>query len=88
VHAAAARIKRIAIRQERQSALFLAEISHNFGILRTQESHVPQFTEMHLDSNELAIHIDVLNASCQAQCLELLQQARSHLHTEVGKINF
>jgi hypothetical protein len=35
---AAARIERIAVRQEGNTALLLDQIRHHFGILRTQES--------------------------------------------------
>ena len=84
---AAAGIKRVAVRQKRQTALFLDQISNNLSILRTQKSQIAHLAKMHLDSHEFAFHINVLNASSYAQAAQFFQPAGSHLRTEAGKIN-
>ena len=85
---AAARIKRVAVRQKRHAALLLDEVCHDFRILRTQICHVAELTEMHLDGHELAIHIDVLDTRCNAERLELLHDIAANRHTKIRKINF
>ncbi len=84
---AAAGIKRIAIRQERQTALLLDQIRYHLGILRPQKSQIPHLAKMHLDGHKLAFHIDILDACGNAQTAQFFQPAGSHLRAEAGKIN-
>lgn len=68
----AARIKRIAVRQERAAAQFLDQIGNGLDILRAQRSQTAQFTEMHLDGNEFPFKINLFNASFLAKFLQFL----------------
>ena len=68
----AARIQRIAVRQERAAAQFLDQIGNGLDILRAQRSQTAQFTEMHLDGNEFPFKINLFNASFLAKLLQFL----------------
>ena len=68
----AARIERIAVRQERAAAQFLDQIGNGLDILRAQRSQTAQFTEMHLDGNEFPFKINLFNASFLAKLLQFL----------------
>ena len=85
---AAARIQGVAVGQKRQTALLLAQVGHHLGIVGAQECQIAQLTEMHLDGNELAIHINVLDAGGNAHAAQLVQQAGAHRTAEICIINF
>ena len=59
---AVARIERFAVRQERHTALLLDEVCDDLRVLRAQIGHVAELTEVHLDGDELAVHVDLLDA--------------------------
>ena len=79
---AAAGIERVAVGEEGLAAPLLAEVGDDLGVVGTQE-----FTEMHLDGDELALHVDGLNASGDAEPAQLIQLAGAHRAAEIGKIN-
>ena len=80
---AAARIQGVAVGQKRQTALLLAQVSHHLGVVGAQECQIAQLTEMHLDGNEFAIHINVLDAGSNAHAAQLVQQAGAHGTAEI-----
>jgi hypothetical protein len=84
---AAARVQGVAVRQERQAALRLAQIGHNARVVRAQKGQIAQLAEVHLDGDELAVHVDVLDAGREAQPLELVRQAGAHRAAKIGKID-
>lgn len=85
---AAARIERIAVRQERHTALLFDEVCDDLRVLRAQIGHVAKLTEVHLDGDELAVHVNLLDAGSQAECPELLHDVASDRHAEIREINF
>ena len=84
----ASRIQRVAVRQERAAALFLADVGDTFCILRAQVREVAELAEMHLDGDELVLHVDVLDASGQAEAAELVRDARADGAAEIGEPDF
>ena len=84
---AAARVEGVAVGQEREAALLLAQVRHHFGIVGAQERQVAQLPKVHLDGHELAVHVDVLDASRQAQPTQLFRQTGAHRTPEVGIVN-
>ena len=84
---AAARIQGVAVGQERQTALLLAQVRHSLGVVRTQIGQIAQLAEMHLDGDELAVHVDVLDARRKAQAAQLVGQAGPDRTPEIGKVN-
>ena len=85
---AAARIQGVAVGQEGLAAQLLDHIGHSLGVVGTQETQVAQLAEVHLDGNELAVHIDLVNAGLLHQPLELGGQTLPQSGAEVGKIDF
>ena len=72
---AAARVQGVAVGQERQTALLLAQVGHGLGVVGAQVSQVAQLPEMHFDGHELAVHVNVLDAGGDAQTAQLFRQA-------------
>ena len=83
----AAWIQCVTVCQERFTALFLTEVCHNLCIVRAKESHISQFSEVHLDSNKLTFHIHIFDACCNAELFQFIQPAGSNRTTKVCKIN-
>ena len=50
-------IERVAVGKERQSAILFDDISNSLGIVRSEVCKVSEFSEMHLNGNELALKI-------------------------------
>ena len=82
---AAARVQRVAVRQERHAPLFLDEIGHRLRVIRPQEREVSQLAEMHLDRDEFSFHVDVLKPGGKAELFQLVCHAGADLRAEVGK---
>ena len=80
---AAARIQGVAVGQKRQTALLLAQVGHHLGVVGAQECQIAQLTEMHLDGNEFAIHINILDPGGDAHAAQLVQQAGAHGTAEI-----
>ena len=85
---AAAGVQRVAVCEERAAALFLHEVGDAFRILRAQVREVAELAEMHLDGDELVLHVDVLDAGREAEAAELLRDARADGTTEIGEPDF
>ena len=87
IHSVGARtgIKRIAVRQEGDTAQFLDYVSNGFHIIRPEVGAIAQFTEMHFDCDKLMIEIDFVNACCTAKLLELNSLADTEFGSEIGK---
>src|SRR5574344_881985 len=67
---AESRIQRVAVRKERTAAEFLHKISHRARIIRPQICKIPRLAEMHLDSREFTVKINIpdacrLHETCQ-----------------------
>ena len=84
---AAAGIERVAVGEEGQAAPLFAEVGNDFGVIGAQEGEVAQFAEMHLDGDELALHVYGLDAGGDAEPAQLIQLAGTHRAAEVGKVN-
>ena len=84
---AAARVEGVAVCQEREAALLLAQVCHHLGVVGAQERQVAQLTKVHFDGHELAVHVDVLDASRQTQPTQLFRQTGAHRTPEVGIVN-
>ena len=61
----AARIERVAVGKERNAAKFLNNVRHCLRVVRTQIRKIPQLSEMHLDRDKFAVHINCAD-SCRA----------------------
>ena len=85
---AAARIECVAVRQEGHAALLLDEVSDDLRVLRAKIRHVAELTKVHLDRDELAVHVNLLDASSEAECPELLHDIAADRHAEIREINF
>ena len=85
---AAAGVERVAVREERAAALRLHEIGDGLRVLRTQESEVAEFAEMHLDGDEFVLHVDVLDARGQAETFQLVLDARADGAAEIREVDF
>lgn len=84
---AAARIQGVAVGQKRQTALLLAQVGHHLGVVGAQECQIAQLAEMHLDGNEFAIHINILDPGGDAHAAQLVQQAGAHGTAEIRIID-
>ena len=67
-----AHIQRVAVRQEGLAALALHQIYHHLGPVGTQIGQVPRLTKVHLDGDELTIHVDVAETGGHHQTGQLL----------------
>ena len=85
---AAARIECVAVRQEGHAALLFDEVRDDLRVLRAKIRHVAELTEVHLDRDELAVHVNLLDASSEAECPELLHDIAADRHAEIREINF
>ena len=85
---AAARVQGVAVGQEGHTALLLAQVCHHLGVVGAQKSQIAQLAEVHLDSHEPAVHVDVLNAGGNAHPAQLFQQAGAHRTAEIRIVNF
>jgi len=83
----AAGIEGIAVGKEGLAAQGLDYICHRTGIVGTQEAQIAQLTEVHLDGDKLAFHIDLIDTGSADQTLELERETFSELGPEVGIIN-
>ena len=84
---AAARIQGVAVGQKRQTALLLAQVGDYLSIVGAQIGQIAQLAEMHLDGDELALHVDVLDACRDAQPTQLFGEAGSHRAAEIGIVD-
>ena len=83
----AARIQGIAVSQEGHTALLLAQVGHHLGVVGAQIGQVAQLAEMHLDGDELALHVDVLDACRDAQAAQLIGEAGTYGTAEIGIVD-
>ncbi len=83
---AAARIKRVAVRQEWKSALLLHDIRHSLRIIGPQIGEVSKLAKMHLDCHKLAVHIDRSDPGHPDELLQLLCQRNIQLRPEIREI--
>ena len=82
-------IHRITIRKERLTTQRLYGFNHRASVVRTQVRDITQLTEVHLDGNELTIHINIRKTSFKNQLAKLCRKTVSvSLRTEVGKKYF
>ena len=84
---AAARVQGVAVGQEGHTALLLAQVGHDLGVVGAQIGQVAQLAEMHLDGDELALHVDVLDACRDAQAAQLIGEAGTHGTAEIGIVD-
>ena len=84
---AAARIQGVAVGQKGHTALLLAQVGDYLSIVGAQIGQIAQLAEMHLDGDELALHIDVLDACCDAQPTQLFGEAGAHRAAEIGIVD-
>ena len=84
---AAAGIERVAVREEGQAALFLAEVGDDFCIVGAQEGEIAQLAEVHFDGDEFALHVDGLDAGGDAEAAKFIELAGSHWAAEIRKID-
>ena len=84
---AAARIQGVAVGQEGQAALLLAQVGHDLGVVGAQVSQIAHLTEVHLDGDEPAVHVNVPDARRKAEATQLLGQAGAHRTAEIRKVN-
>ena len=68
---AASRIHRITVGQKRLAAAFLHNINHCPRVIRSQIADISQFSKMHLNRGELALHIQSLDSRLPNQLLQL-----------------
>ena len=83
----ASRIKSVAVCEERKSSLLFTEISYCFCIIWAQESQIAKFSEMHFNSHEFSIHINVFDSGCNAEFLQFIKLAGANRTSEISKIN-
>ena len=83
----AARIQGVAVGQEGHTALLLAQVGHHLGVVGAQIGQVAQLAEMHLDGDELALHVDVLDACRDAQAAQLFGEAGTYGTAEIGIVD-
>ena len=84
---AAARIQGVAVGQEGHTALLLAQVGDYLSIVGAQIGQIAQLAEMHLDGDELALHVDVLDACRDAQAAQLIGEAGTHGTAEIGIVD-
>ena len=85
----ATRIHRITIGKERLATQRLYGFNHRASVVRTQVRDITQLTEVHLDGNELTIHINICKTCFKNQLAQLCRKTVSvGLRTEVGKKYF
>ena len=84
---AAARIQRVAVGQEGQTALLPAQVCHHLGVVGAEERQVAQLAKVHLDGHEPAVHINGFDARREAQAAQLIRQAGAHRTAEIRKVN-
>ena len=70
-----------------QTALLPAQVCHHLGVVGAQERQVAHLPKVHFDGHELAVHVDVLDASRQTQPTQLFRQTGAHRTPEVGIVN-
>ena len=80
-------IERVAVREERHTALLLHHVRHSPGVIRTEISEIAQLPEMHLDRHELAVHIDGSDACLPDQLLQLLRHRDVDLRAKIREIH-
>ena len=83
----AAHIQGIAVRQEGATAQLLDVIRHHPGIVRAQEGQVAHFPEVNFDGREFILKINAVHAGSGHQFIQLIQQGRGVMGTQIGKIH-
>ena len=84
----AAGIQGVAVGKEGFAAPFFYQVCYSFYILRPDGSQIPQFPEMHLDSREFPLEVDISHMGRLTQPLELVQGAGAHRTAKIRKIHF
>ena len=83
----ASRIKSVAVCEERKSSLLFTEIGYCFCIIWAQESQIAKFSEMHFNSYEFSIHINVFDSGCNAEFLQFIKLAGATLNISEKAVN-
>ena len=85
---AAADIESIAVGNEGFAALFPDKVNYSLYVVRTEVGDISPLTEVHLDGNEFALHINISQTCLLSQLFQLLRQRSSAVAgDEIGKIN-
>ena len=84
----ASRIQRIAVRQEGHPVSFPNQLRHGSRVIRTEESKVPEFPEMHLDGYKLLVHVHFADSCPAAKLLQLFSNRHIRFRPEIRKIYF
>ena len=86
---AAARVHGIAVCKEWLSAQLFNQIYYSAGVIGAQIADVTQFSEMQLDSDKFAVHVNGADSGFAQQLLQLGGKSVSESSSaEISKIHF
>ena len=84
----AAHIQRVAIRQERLSAVFLDEVHNHLCIVGAEICHVARLTEVNFNCRKLIFKINFAHTGGGNQTVQLFQQVIPEMNPKICIINF
>ena len=77
----------VRVRQERDPTVLLHQVADHLCIVGPEECKVPQFPEVHLDGDELLLHVDVADAGGACDPFGLGEEAVAVLASHIGEVH-
>ena len=84
---AAAHVERIAVGDEGFAAQLAHDVDDDAGVVGAQVGQVARLAEVHLDGDELVLHVDLLDARPAHEAVELLGQVGLAVRAHVGEVD-
>ena len=84
---AAAHIERVAVGEEGFAAQLLHDVCDGAGVVWAQKAQVTQLAKVNLDSDELVLEVDLLNAGAANEAFEFVELALASMRAQVGEVH-
>ena len=84
---AATDVERVAVGEEGLAAQLLHDVRDGAGVVGAQKAQIAQLAKVDLDSDELVLKVDLLNAGAADEALELVELALAAVRAQVGEVH-
>ena len=84
---AAAHVERVAVGDEGFAAQLAHDVDDDAGVVGAQVGQVARLAEVHLDGDELVLHVNLLDARLAHEVVELLGQVGLAVRAHVGEVD-
>ena len=80
-------VERVAVGDERLAAQLAYHVHDGAGIVGPQVAEVARLSQVHLDGDELVLKVNLADAGCLDEPLELVGQAIAHVRVQVAEVD-